>query len=198
MNRRDFLRRAGAGSAALALSRQARPFAQAASDERWRVFEVVTRVEILKPIGVTRVWLPAPLAVASYQKTLGDHYHAGVGRVFMIERPNEPDLLSAEWDGGAEPVLTLTSRVATTGHAANLRTPTVQPPLDMTPFAPYLHATRLIPIDGIVKTTARRSRAVRAPMSSARAPFTTGLWTTRSAIPIRSLSERVAKSAFQN
>ena len=154
MNRRDFLQRAGIASATLSLWRRQPLSAHTAPSERRRTFEIVTRVEILKPAGVTRVWLPTPLADAFYQNTLGDTYQAGAGRVFMIEKTNEPDVLAAEWDEGVEPVLTLTSRVATTGHAANLKTPTVPPPLDLSPFAPYLHATRLIPIDGIVKTTA--------------------------------------------
>jgi transglutaminase-like putative cysteine protease len=53
-----------------------------------------------------------------------------------------------------EPVLTLVSRVATADHAANLTSPTVPPPADTKPLARFLQPTRLIPIDGIVRTTA--------------------------------------------
>jgi transglutaminase-like putative cysteine protease len=154
MKRRDFVRCSGA-VAGLGILDPRALFAQASESEPWRVFEITTRVEVLRPDGPTRVWLPTPLAVAPYQKTLGDTYHAGGGSAVMIEtNPDEPDILGASWDPGVEPVLTLTSRVATRGHAANLATPTVVPPPDMSAFARFLRPTKLIPTDGIVKTTA--------------------------------------------
>jgi transglutaminase-like putative cysteine protease len=154
MNRRDFIGRTGMAAAGFALADFSRLLAQS-TIERWRVFEITTRVNVLEPSGLTRVWLPTPLAVAPYQKTLGDTYYAGAGRVVMVEtNENEPDTLTATWDAGVEPSLTLISRVATTGHAANLTTPTVPPPADLTSFSRFLRPTRLIPIDGIVKTTA--------------------------------------------
>ena len=51
-------------------------------------------------------------------------------------------------------MLTVTSRVTTREHAANLVTPTVPPMRDTSPLARFLRPTRLIPIDGIVKETA--------------------------------------------
>src|SRR5437868_15325987 len=43
----------------------------------WRVFEVTTQVQILKPAGVTRVWLPVPLLEDTpYQKGLGNTWKA--------------------------------------------------------------------------------------------------------------------------
>ena len=73
----------------------------------------------------------------------------------MVETgENDPDILVATWDAGVDPSLTLVSRVATTGHAANLTAPSVPPPADLTSFARFLRPTKLIPIDGIVKTTA--------------------------------------------
>jgi transglutaminase-like putative cysteine protease len=153
MNRRDFLRRTGFAATGLALS-DSRLLAQPETIERWRAFEIVTRVEVLKPSGLTRVWLPTPLAVAPYQKTMGDTYHAGSGSVVMVEtNANEPDILSAAWEAGDEPVLTLTSRVATTGHIADLTRPAV-PPVDVATLGRFLRPTRLIPTDGIVKTMA--------------------------------------------
>ena len=53
-----------------------------------------------------------------------------------------------------QPVLTLTSRVMTRDHAADLATPTVPPPRDIRTLGRFLRPTRLIPTDGIVKTTA--------------------------------------------
>jgi transglutaminase-like putative cysteine protease len=154
MKRRDFLYRTGMTAAGFALGGRARPLAQPESS-RWRTFEITTRVQVLQARGATRVWLPTPLASAPYQHTMGDTYHPGNGTAVMIEtNANEPDILGCAWDEGVEPVLTLVSRVATADHAANLTSPTVPPPADMKPLARFLQPTRLIPIDGIVRTTA--------------------------------------------
>src|SRR5260370_11931078 len=67
---------------------------------------------------------------------------------------NEPDILGAEWEDGNPAVLTLTSRVATKDHSANLSAPTVPPPRDLSSFALFLRPTNSIPTDGIVKKTA--------------------------------------------
>ena len=142
VNRREFLQLAAAPLVA-----------QAIPSERWRTFEIATRVQVLKPDGPTRVWLPMPLAVAPYQKTLGDTYHAQGGSAVMVEN-DDLDILIAQWDEGVEPILTVTNRVSTTDRTANLTTPTVPPPLDARLLDRFLRPTRLIPIDGIVKTTA--------------------------------------------
>jgi transglutaminase-like putative cysteine protease len=154
MIRRHFIVRGGMAAAGLALSRASRR-AEADVAERWRTFEITTRVEVLQSSPTTRVWLPTPLPEAPYQKTLGDTYHAAGGRTVMIEtNANEPDILGAEWEDGNPAVVTLTSRVATRDHAANLAEPTVPPPRDLSSFARFLRATKYIPIDGIVKKTA--------------------------------------------
>jgi transglutaminase-like putative cysteine protease len=172
MKRRDFLRRTGAVAGLRALDPRVL-FAQASESEQWRVFEITTRVEVRQPAGVTRVWLPTPLAVAEYQKTMGDTYHAGGGSVVMIEtNADEPDILGASWDEGVAAVLTLTSRVATRDHAADLARPTVPPPPDLSSFARFVRPTRLIPIDGIVKTTADRiTRGAGTDIEKARAIY---------------------------
>ena len=66
MKRRDFIRRAGA-TAGLSILDPRRLFAQASEAEPFRTFEITTRVEVLQPVGPTRVWLPTPLAVAPFQ-----------------------------------------------------------------------------------------------------------------------------------
>ena len=154
MNRRDFLGRAGLAGA-FGFAHRARLVGQPERAERWRTFEIMTHVEVLQPHGVTRVWLPTPLAAAPYQATMGDTYRAGSGSVVMIEASaNDPDILAAEWNEGIPPVLTLTSRVMTREHAADLTAPTVAPPPDLSSFARFLRPTKLIPTDGIVRKTA--------------------------------------------
>jgi hypothetical protein len=58
MNRRDFLQAAGCAAAGFAFSS---PEHLLAGDARWRTFEVTTQIEVLKPSGKTRVWVPAAL-----------------------------------------------------------------------------------------------------------------------------------------
>ena len=171
MNRRDFLHRTGMTVTGLALSDRARLFAQPGT--RWRVFEITTRVRVLQPRGATRVWLPTPLAGAPYQKTMGDLYYPGGGTAVMIETDaNEPDILGCSWEEGVDPALTLVSRVATTDHAANLQTPTVPPPADLTAFARFLKPTRLVPTDGIVRMTANAiTRGAGTDVEKARAIY---------------------------
>jgi transglutaminase-like putative cysteine protease len=121
--------------------------------------------------GVTRAWLPTPLVAMPYQQTLGDTYHAESGASVMVES-DEIDMLFTEWPAGADPVLTLTSRVATRDHTVDLTSPRVAPPPDLSGFARYLRATRLIPIDGIVKTTADQiTRGAGTDIEKARAMY---------------------------
>lgn len=160
MNRRDFLRVAVAPL-----------FAQTPASERWRVFEITTRVQVLKPAGPTRVWLPMPLAVAPYQKTLGDTYQAPGGRTLMVES-EDLDILTADWDDGIEPALTVTNRVSTTDRAANLATPTVPPLLDARVLDRFLRPTRLVPADGLLKTMPQTvTRGTGTDVERARAIF---------------------------
>jgi transglutaminase superfamily protein len=152
MDRRAFLRSIGA-FAALSASARRRARAQSPVSEPWRTFEITTHVHVQNAIGVTRVWLPTPLAVAPYQNTLGDTYHVDDGSVMMVEREGL-DLLTAEWPDGVEPILTLTSRVATKNHSIDLSTPTVAPPKDFSAFSPYLRVTKAALGDARIKSAA--------------------------------------------
>ena len=126
---------------------------QSLTTEGWRLFELTTHVHVQNASGPTRVWLPTPLVGVPYQQTLGDTYQAEGGRVVMVEG-DEFDLLYAEWPAGADPILELTSRIATRDHSVDLTTPHVPPPPDLSSFARFLRPTKLIPIDGVVKETA--------------------------------------------
>lgn len=171
MNRREFL--AGVSGLGLALrhAQGERVRAQSLATEGWRLFEVTTHVHVQNASGPTRAWLPTPLVGVPYQQTLGDTYQAEGGRVIMVEG-EELDLLYAEWPADVDPILTLTSRVATRDHDVDLARPTVTPPPDLSRFARDLRATRLIPIDGIVKTTADQvTRGAGTDIEKARAIY---------------------------
>src|SRR5262245_31094097 len=119
MNRRHFLRSAGAVSANVVFTNNICPPAQAAPSDGWRTFEIETRVEILKPSGATRVWLPgALLSRTPYQRTLSNKFSAEGGTAKIVEgRTDGLGIIAALFPAGITPVLTLTSRVATRNHA---------------------------------------------------------------------------------
>jgi hypothetical protein len=144
VHRREFLLSAAAlwgFSGPLARMLAAAGAARQAADSRWKTFDITTHVHVQQASGKTRVWLPTPLAVAAYQKTLGDTYQIEGGSASMIEREGI-DILAADWPDNVDPILTLTSRVATTDYAVDLTTPTVPPPKDFSAFSPYLRVAK--------------------------------------------------------
>ena len=68
MNRRSFLRVAAAAPVVAATSHLHLLASPARAQQKefaprlgtWRTFEITTRVEVLEPAGVSRVWLPLP------------------------------------------------------------------------------------------------------------------------------------------
>lgn len=155
MNRRDFLRSTGIVSAGLAFAKAGRVFAGDTVDHS-RTFEVTTRVEVLKPSGATRIWLPAPLISQSpFQKTLSTNFRAEGGSAKTTE--NNPDALGiivAEFPSGVRPVLTLRSRITTKNYLVDLSVPSKKPKESPASLEHFLQPTKLLPTDGIVKATA--------------------------------------------
>ena len=171
MNRRAFLMSATAAAATLADRAAGARRAQSLAEEGWRLFERTTHVHVQNASGVTRAWLPTPLVGTPYQQTLGDTYHADGGTSVMVEN-EELDLLLTEWPSGAEPILTVTSRVATHDRVVDLSSPHVPPPPDLSRFARYLAPTRLLPLDGIVKSTSDQiARGTGTDLEKARAIY---------------------------
>lgn len=157
MDRRDFLRFTGTASAAMALpGLVSNALAQGAAPAgKWRAFETTTRVEILKPVGVTRVWLPTPLSQDTpYQKGMGNAWTSESGRVSFGTDPKfGAGMVWAEFPEGEKPVLVLTSRFVTRDIAVDLSSPGNAQPEDMTMLAKYIAPSDLLPTDGIVKET---------------------------------------------
>jgi transglutaminase-like putative cysteine protease len=63
-------------------------------------------------------------------------------------------IVSAEFPAGSKPVLTLTSQVATKNYAVDLAAPGGAAKADRKELEYFRRATRLLPTDGIVETTA--------------------------------------------
>jgi transglutaminase-like putative cysteine protease len=155
MNRREFLAYTGGAAVATSVSRMRQAFALDTVPTDWREFEVTTRVEVLKRSGATRVWLPAALlGMTRFQRTLANDFTAEGGTAKLVE--NKADALGiivAEFPAGIKPVVTLTSRVATRNYEVDLSKPN-KPAKQKYPGTEYfLRPTRLLPTDGIVKTT---------------------------------------------
>ena len=156
MNRRDFLRSVGIASASLALPKAEVLFAKSPTPERWRTFEVTTRVEVLTSPAATRVWLPAALlGKTPFQRTLANRFHAEGGVAKMVESKTDAlGIVAAEFPAGVKPVLTLTSRIATRNYAVDLAATAKALRADSAELRYCLRPTTLLPTNGIVKTTA--------------------------------------------
>ena len=175
MHRRDFLRSAGLMTAGLSLPGGSRLFAYAAGSDGWRTFEVVTRAEVLEPVGVTRVWVPAALVVATpFQKTHANEFQAeGATAKLVAEKGSDAvAMVFAEFPAGVKPVVVVTSRVSTRDYAVDLATAGPPEQSDRKALAHFLRSTRLLPTDGLVRDTAREiTKASRTDADKARAIY---------------------------
>lgn len=177
MNRRDFLRSGSIVCASLALPMGkglfAKPFSEP-SRPRWRRFEVTTSVEVLKPAGVTRVWVPAALDWnAPFQHTLSNSFHAeGAEARIVTRKPDGLDIISFSFPAGVRPVLSSTSKVALKDYAVDLSMPGNAPGEDPAELEHFLQPTRFVPTGGIVRETALNiTRVARTDIEKARAIY---------------------------
>jgi transglutaminase-like putative cysteine protease len=158
MKRRDFLRTASTLSAAIALPKPARFFVSSDAPDAWRTFEVTTTVQVLNPSGPTRIWLPAALLDPTpFQKTLSNDFKAEGGTAHLVEnRPYSFGMVAAEFPAGAKPVLSVTSRISTKNYTKDLSTPpkSANANAKKDDLQRFLSPTKLLPTDGIVKSTA--------------------------------------------
>jgi transglutaminase-like putative cysteine protease len=140
----------------------------------WRTFEVTTRVEVLKPSGTTRVWLPAALMSSTpYQKTLANTVKCEGGTVKTFEaKTGALGIIAAEFPPGVRPLLTATSRVSTSDWKVDFSVEDQTRKANTVELQNYLRPTKLLPTDGIVKETAMEvtSRA-RTDIGKARAIY---------------------------
>ncbi len=174
MNRRDFLRSAGVVSAGLALPKGGRLFVKDATSGGWRTFEVISRIEVLKPSGTTRIWMPTALTRQTpFQNTLSNTFDAPDGKVTMIDSNGDGlGIIAAEFSAGVKPLLTVTSRIATRNFAVDLATPGKAPKENRTELQHFLRPTKLLPTDGIVKATANEvTKGAKTDVERARAIY---------------------------
>ena len=162
MDRRQFLRTSAVtaavaslpGTSGFALAQSAAAAtAPAALPAGWRAFEVTTRVEVQKPVGVTRIWLPTPLSSdRPFQRGMGNVWSSESGKVSFGTDPRyQAGMVWAEFAAGEPAVLILTSRFATRDIAVDLTQPGNPMPEDPAVLQRYTAGTEHIPTEGIVK-----------------------------------------------
>lgn len=174
MDRRTFLMHSAAVSAAAALPGGLSGAQAATGSGPWRRFQVTTRVEVLHPSDVTRLWLPTPLAAdTGYQRALGNDWSAEGGSVAFAADPHYgAGIVSAQWPRNQKPVMTLVSRFATRDVAVDLSAPGRAAPEKPAILKQYLAATELLPTDGVVRETADKIvRGAATDVQKARAIY---------------------------
>jgi len=156
MNRRDFLQSGSFASLGLVFAKPGRLFSQNSTVDRWRTFQVTTHVEVLKPSGTTHIWVPAALiSETPFQKTLANTFNSEGGTAKLVEsKPDSLGIIAAEFPAGVKPVLTVTSRIATKDCGVDFATRGMAPKERRAELEHNLQPTKLLPTDGIVKSTA--------------------------------------------
>jgi len=175
MERRTLLKALPASGLLVAASPIARAqSAPPAQPTGWRTFETVARLEILKPAGPVRAWMPLPLSQdTDYFRTLSNSWVGNAETVeFAIDPSYRAAMAAATFkQGEAAPMLEVTSRFAVRERNVDLK-PGAGMQATAEQLALYLKPTDLIPTDGLVKKTSDEiTRGARTDLDKARAIY---------------------------
>ncbi|MDD2882900.1 MAG: transglutaminase domain-containing protein [Rhodoferax sp.] len=164
----DLARRQFIQKSTLALAASALPainFAQSTGPERqfspqpgqWRTFDVTTRVDIAKPQGSTKVWLPVPSVNTDWQQSQTSNFSSNGKALLTADSEGGARMLYVEFDAGvAQPYVELTSRIQTQSRAVNW-SQKQDVAEDAATLRARLAATTLLPTDGLVRQTAQQA-----------------------------------------
>ena len=160
--RRNFLRNTALAAVSTALP--AINFAQTAAARQfnpqpgnWRTFELTTRVDIAKPQGSTRVWLPIASVNTDWQKSLESSFSSNGKAQITADGQYGARMLYVEFaDNVAKPFVELTSRIQTQNRATNW-SQTSPATDDAASLKFWTQPTSLLPTDGIVRKTAQEA-----------------------------------------
>ncbi|CAM8664077.1 Transglutaminase-like [Comamonadaceae bacterium] len=123
----------------------------------WRTFEVTTRVDITKPQGATRLWLPVPSINSEWQQSLESSYSSNGSARMEDDNATGARMLFVDFAvDQAKPFVELTSRIRTRSRAQDWsqRTAVAE---DAATLKYWTQPTDLLPLDGIVRTTAQEA-----------------------------------------
>lgn len=134
----------------------------------WRSFEVTTRVNILKPQGVTRLWLPMPSVNTDWQQSLGSSFSSNGKTQITSDGRYGAQMLYAEFaENEAKPFVELTSQVRTQNRSVDWAHPQAASE-DQAALNYWTQPTHLLPTDGIVRQTALQAiRGARTDVEKA-------------------------------
>src|SRR5688572_31693452 len=175
MKRREFLQAAVAMPALAAMPSAVRETVAAQREDGWRTYEIVTKVEIAKPAGVSRAWIPLPYAARTeWHNPLGNQW-TGNGQMKVVKDPKYgAEMLYAEWkEGESAPVAEVTSRFATRDRAVDPTRPNpAARKLSATDVKLNTASTIFIPTDGIVRDTAEAiTKGLKTDVEKSRALY---------------------------
>lgn len=138
----------------------------------WRTFDVTTRVDIAKPQGTTRVWLPIPSVNTDWQKSLESSFSSNGKTQLTSDTKYGARMLYVEFsDSMAQPYVELTSRIQTQSRGVDW-TQNQGVPEDASTLQARTTATTLLPTDGIVRKTAQQAtQAARTDVEKAQKIF---------------------------
>jgi transglutaminase-like putative cysteine protease len=108
-----------------------------------------------------------------FQRKLVSEFSAEGGTARSLRRGADTlGIIAAEFPGGVQPVLTLTTRVETRNYTVDLSTSGGAPKAETTELKRYLRPTKLLPTDGIVKETAMEiTSGAKTDLDKARAIY---------------------------
>ena len=134
----------------------------------WRSFEVTTRVDIVKPQGVTRLWLPIPSVDTDWQQSLDNVFTSNGKTHISSDGRYGARMLYAEFAADeAKPFVELTSHIQTQNRSIDWTQKSAAAE-DQDTLAFWTQATRLLPTDGIVRQTALQAiRGARTDVEKA-------------------------------
>jgi len=120
----------------------------------WRTFEVTTEMRLVRP-GRSQAWIPLPAVTSDWIRPLGNTWSTNAATARVVRDPAwGAQLLALTWDGAdVAPAVTVHSRVTTRDRRVDLAKPAAAA-LSPSERRLYTRATRWIPTDGLVKTTA--------------------------------------------
>ena len=163
--RRQFLRTAAASALSAAYLDS---FAQsAAPSERqfapqpgtWRTFEVTTRVEIAAPKGASQAWVPVPSIDSDWQRSMDSAFTSSGTARMVADGQHGARMVHAQFDASqSAPFVEVNSRIQTQNRLQDWKSKNV-PAESAAALAAYTRATALIPVDGIVLSTATQAIA---------------------------------------
>ena len=116
-----------------------------------------TRVDIAKPQGATRLWLPVPSINSEWQQSLESSYSSNGSARMEDDNATGARMLFVDFAADqAKPYVELTSRIRTRSRAQDWsqRTAVAE---DAATLKYWTQPTDLLPLDGIVRTTAQEA-----------------------------------------